>query len=116
MPGKQIIVMALALWLGIMLSPHVLAEEAEEKAGTAEIGGMLADGELAAMRGGEDQYLNDMELSAQLYENQAISNVTGSNIITQDAFAGAKGFATIIQNSGNNVIIQNATILNLRLQ
>jgi hypothetical protein len=112
MPGKQIIVIALALWFGVMLPPHVLADEAD----TAEIGDMLDDSELAAMRGGQDQYLNDMELSAQLYENQAISNVTGTNIITQDAFAGAKGFATVIQNSGNNVIIQNATILNLRLQ
>lgn len=116
MPGKQIIVMALTLWFGVMLSPHALAESAENEAGMTEIGDMLADIELAAMRGGQDQYLSDMDLSAQLYENQAISNVTGTNIITQDAFAGARGFAAIIQNSGNNVIIQNATILNLRLQ
>ena len=71
---------------------------------------------LDTLRGGEDQYLNDMKLYAQLYDNKALSNVTGNNIVSQDAFAGAQGFATVIQNSGNNVIIQNATILNLRMQ
>jgi hypothetical protein len=32
------------------------------------------------------------------------------------SFAGAAGFATAVQNSGNNVLIQNATIINLRVQ
>ncbi|MBS1132429.1 MAG: hypothetical protein H6R16_3431, partial [Proteobacteria bacterium] len=32
------------------------------------------------------------------------------------SFAGAAGFSTVVQNSGNNVLIQNATIINLRVQ
>jgi hypothetical protein len=42
--------------------------------------------------------------------------VTGNNSIADAAFSGASGLATVIQNSGNNVIIQNGTVLNLTLK
>jgi hypothetical protein len=81
-----------------------------------DFGSAVPDDKLGTLRGGQDQTVNDMKLYAQLYDNKVISSVTGNNTVTQDAFAGAQGFATVIQNSGNNVIIQNATILNLRMQ
>jgi len=60
--------------------------------------------------------LGEAQLSAQLYDNQAAGNVTGNNLVTQQAFSGASGVPTVIQNSGNNVIIQNATVLNVQMQ
>lgn len=106
---------AMVLALSTSMLPAYAAEDVTAQP-TGGPGELLTDNELAGLRGGQDQYLNEMELNAQLYDNQALSSVTGTNIITESAFAGAKGFATVIQNSGNNVIIQNATILNLKMQ
>ena len=118
MRSMNYLIIALALFVTASISPNALAAQGDsDSADLSEgFGAALPDSDLGAQRGGQDQYLNDMKLYAQLNDNKAISNVTGGNIVTQDAFAGAKGFATVIQNSGNNVIIQNATILNLRLQ
>ena len=56
--------------------------------------------------------LNDLHENAKLENNSVYSSNTGNNTVSHDAFAGSSGFATVIQNSGNNVIIQNATIVN----
>ena len=55
-------------------------------------------------------------LNAKLFDNSATDNVTGNNTITGGAFAGANGLATVFQNSGNNVIMQSGTVLNLTLK
>lgn len=57
--------------------------------------------------------LNNMNQDATLEDNQIQSSVSGSNSISNGAFSDLGGFATVIQNSGNHVIIQNATIVNL---
>ena len=57
--------------------------------------------------------INRNSLNARLDNNQAIHTFSGDNIISNDAFSGASGLTTAIQNSGNNVIIQDATILNV---
>src|SRR4030066_28754 len=94
-------------------------ESAATEMATPEIlafGEQVTDADLATFRGGSVALqINEMKLDGKLYDNQAIANVTGSNFVTQDAFSGASGFSTVVQNSGNNVIIQNATILNISL-
>jgi hypothetical protein len=45
--------------------------------------------------------------------NTAIGNVTGANAIAGSAFSSAAGMITAIQNTGNNVLIQNSTIVNV---
>lgn len=60
--------------------------------------------------------MSGMELDAVLSQNSIGAAVTGSNIVSNGAFADTHGFATVIQNSGNHVVIQNATILNLILE
>jgi len=81
----------------------------------AAFGEQVSDADLSTYRGGLALQTNEMRLNGNLYNNQAIANITGSNFVTQDAFSGASGFSTVVQNSGNNVIIQNATILNISL-
>ena len=49
-------------------------------------------------------------------ENEAHHLTTGSNAISDGAFAGASGLPIVVQNSGNNVLIQNSTILNLNVK
>lgn len=75
----------------------------------------LSDSALSEYRGGAS-ITNINDLDAALYENSALDTVTGGNFVTDGALAGSSGFATLIQNSGNNVLIQNALILNLQVQ
>ena len=75
----------------------------------------LAADDLAARRGG-DRMSNDIKLNGEVKDNYAKDLTTGSNQITAGAFAGSSGFSTTIQNSGNNVLIQNATILNIQMK
>lgn len=63
-----------------------------------------------------DMQINKIGLAATLDHNVANNSHTGNNLIDNDAFSGSTGFMTVIQNTGNNVIIQNATIINLSLQ
>jgi hypothetical protein len=77
------------------------------------LGEVVADAALEENRGGQAVQISTNNLNATLYENQAVANITGANFVGGGAFAGATGFPTIVQNSGNNVIIQNATVVNL---
>ena len=68
-------------------------------------------------RGGTDLVvLNDIKSDGMVRDNQASNLTTGNNWITEGSFTGAAGFPTVVQNSGNNVLIQNATIINLQVQ
>ena len=75
---------------------------------------MTADA-LASKRGG-DRVANENQLKGMVSDNKASNLTTGSNSITDGAFTGAVGLPTVIQNSGNNVLIQNATIVNVQLK
>lgn len=81
------------------------------------LGSALGDEALAAHRGGQqDAFFNDMRSRATMSQTSATNVGTGMNAISENAFSNANGFPMVIQNTGNNVIIQNSTILNLRLQ
>lgn len=72
---------------------------------------------LDANRGGAQvEVLNKNALDGVVSDNQAYNLTTGSNWVTSGSFADASGLPTVIQNSGNNVLIQNATIINLQVQ
>lgn len=49
-------------------------------------------------------------------DNRAVDVITGSNSIRDGAFANASGLPIVIQNTGANVLIQNATIVNVQLR
>lgn len=75
----------------------------------------LAAAALAQRRGG-NQVFNDNQLKGVVADNKASNLTTGMNVISDGAFAGSVGLPTVIQNSGNNVLIQNATIVNVQLK
>ena len=54
-------------------------------------------------------------IDAELSNNTANNNVTGFNVIDNGAFTEASGIFSIIQNTGNNVIIQDSTIVNVTI-
>lgn len=75
----------------------------------------LDDHSLAASRGGAQ--ISDMKLDGVVAENQAVNiGATGTNVISQGAFTNAAGVPMVVQNSGNNVLIQNATIVNVEVK
>jgi hypothetical protein len=70
---------------------------------------------LAGRRGGAD-VLNDMKLKGVVSDNRAVNVTTGNNVISEGAFAGTTGLPMVVQNTGNNVLIQNATIVNVQVK
>lgn len=75
---------------------------------------VVALADLDALRGGAD-VSNQTLINGAVADNQAYNLTTGSNAISSGSFAGSNGFNTVIQNSGNNVLIQSSTIINLQL-
>jgi len=58
---------------------------------------------------------NNSNLAAELTDNRVSDSVTGYNIIDQGSFNDASGVFSIIQNTGNNVIIQDSTIITITI-
>ncbi|WP_238942167.1 hypothetical protein [Marinobacter sediminum] len=58
--------------------------------------------------------LNETEQNAMVTGNVLSGHsVTGDNMITDQAFSNMSGIATVIQNTGNQVVIQDSTQVNI---
>ena len=73
-------------------------------------------GQLEQARGGDSSMAGTATLGGVVSGNSATNVVSGANAITAGSFAGAAGIPIVIQNSGANVLIQNATIINLQFK
>lgn len=106
--------------LGLCMGMAYAGSPETEAKSLSSWGKPVAAAQLETQRGGTDLgpqlIINRNDLKAKLYDNVAVDNVTGNNSITGNAFAGASGMPIVMQNSGNNVIMQNATILNLTVK
>jgi len=73
--------------------------------------------QLRDMTGGSDttNNINQQTLNGTMSDTEARDTVSGSNVVSGSAFGSSAGLPTVIQNSGNNVLIQNATIVNVRM-
>lgn len=100
------------------ITPLVVAEGAAcQPAASAPFSlAALAPERLERVRGGAEAVWNDMKLNGAVSGNTAVNVATGSNIITNGSFSSASGLPIAIQNSGANVLIQNATIVNVQLR
>ena len=70
---------------------------------------------LAKLSGGTD-VTETMTLNGTVANNSVDHVVNGANVISSGSFTGAMGLPMVIQNSGNAVLIQNATIVNVQFQ
>jgi hypothetical protein len=84
--------------------------QASQASGQAE-----GSANLEGQRGGTDTH-NDMNLDGKVAGNNAVNVMTGANSIDAGSFANMSGIPVVIQNSGANVLIQNATIINLQFK
>nr|WP_240494786.1 carbon storage regulator [Vibrio breoganii] len=48
--------------------------------------------------------------------NTASHTVSGNNILQSGALSDSSGISSVIQNTGNNVLIQNSTVVNLSIE
>jgi hypothetical protein len=92
---------------------HRRAPGAKSKAEALLSAAIISDKELAEDRGGTETNTNNA--TGTVSGNVASQLTTGSNMISQGSFSNSSGIPIVIQNSGNNVLIQNSTILNLQL-
>jgi hypothetical protein len=76
----------------------------------------VTDERLATLHAGADTVSNEMRLNGAVTENTTSNVVSGANTISSGAFSNASGLPVAIQNSGSNVLIQNATIINIQMQ
>ncbi len=79
------------------------------------LGQSVASEVLAKSSGGTD-VTQIIRLNGTVTNNTSDHVLTGSNVIDNGAFNGAAGVPMVIQNTGNSVLIQNATIINVQLQ
>jgi hypothetical protein len=93
-----------------------VAPIAQADVASNSFGKPLSEGSLNGYRGGFEAVKNDMQLSGTVANNVAMDTVSGSNTISDGAFANLNGLPMVIQNSGSNVLIQNATIINVQMQ
>lgn len=70
--------------------------------------------DLEGLRGGESSVENEVLLDGTVTGNTADNIVSGSNSVSDGAFANATGISTVIQNTGSNVLIQNGMVVNVQ--
>jgi hypothetical protein len=74
----------------------------------------MSNDELGEFRGGFiSPTIMNSNMVASLENNAAVNTVSGNNNIGDGAFSNINGFANVIQNSGNNVIIQSSFQVNV---
>jgi hypothetical protein len=111
----------ICLALGILLPATVAAQDSQplrDPPGSGRVAFVAqpVDADtLASTRGGAEVVTNDMTLNGVTANNSARNVTTGDNSISAGSFANMSGLPTVIQNTGANVLIQNATILNLQM-
>ncbi len=77
-------------------------------------GRAAADELLDAARGGSEVTKIDTRLTGSVGGNSASNVTTGANVIQNGSFANMSGIPIVVQNTGANVLIQNATVINLQ--
>lgn len=82
--------------------------------GVDGIGATVDADRLSGLRGGENIVDNRILVDGRVTDNVAEKIVSGANAVGGGAFGNATGINTVIQNTGSNVLIQNAMIVNVQ--
>lgn len=109
-------VLALSAGAGIAEQLPAPQPHATNAFAAAAVAAPVSDDLLARARGGSDQTVIDIRLTGAVAGNTATNISTGANVIEGGSFANMSGIPIVVQNSGANVLIQNATVINLQLK
>ena len=77
-------------------------------------GAAISDEAMSQLRGG-DSPVQISDQDATSAGNTCVVCVSGGNNVGLSSFAGATGVFTVIQNSGNNALLQNTTQVNVSI-
>ena len=113
--GLACVALALALPAQLIAQTAPAPEGANSALQSTGFDNPVATATLAEYRGGTEVVHNEMKLAGTTAGNTAINVATGNNAISAGAFSSMSGLPVVIQNSGANVLIQNAVILNLQI-
>jgi hypothetical protein len=102
------------LFLAAVCSLATLAV-AQEPTPSGRLGEAVGAAALGELRGGAETTTNQMYLQGSTSGNSADRVATGSNSIGQGSFTGMSGIPLVVQNTGANVLIQNAVIVNVKM-
>lgn len=116
-----------ALAVGILLTCGAQAEVSSsapadqvDAVDASGCGDPLTGEQLNELAGGQNiqierilEQITNANLNGQMTSNVLNSTATGYNMLATGALSNVSGIATVIQNSGNQVIINSATILNI---
>jgi hypothetical protein len=91
------------------------SDRADRTAFVAGLGQSVGQDALANLHGGT-RITEQITLNGGVSNNSTSDVSTGFNSIGGGAFSGAVGVPMVIQNSGNSVLIQNATIIDVQIQ
>ncbi|MBB1472411.1 MULTISPECIES: carbon storage regulator [unclassified Luteimonas] len=106
-----------AIAILIMAGAVALASPAPDTAAVAGLGPVVSGDALQMQSGNvglDPGILVEVDNAGTVTGNVAHDNVTGQNVVGGGAFGNAAGISTVIQNSGNNVLIQNGTAVNVQ--
>jgi hypothetical protein len=86
-----------------------------EEPAPAGLGAPISADSLDSQRGGDDTRVdNIIHVNGEVTHNTAHDVVTGANNIQGGSFSDANGIFSVVQNTGANVLIQSATIVNVQ--
>ena len=83
---------------------------------SAGFGAAVPVDQLEDARGGSFETRSHMTLTGSTNGNSAEGVVSGNNVIEAGSFDQMSGLPVVVQNSGSNVLIQNAVIVNMQMQ
>jgi len=109
--------LALAALLAACASSAAYATPPGQEPPPSSFGPATPSDQLQDMSGGSNttNNVNAQTLNGTMSDTEAKGTFSGSNVVSGSAFGSSAGLPTVIQNSGNNVLIQNATIVNIRM-
>lgn len=130
---KYLITVLVILFGGFLMAQGALAEPVaaplavlENGSGPPGVGSALSSDDLEGVNGrkGVDLSIKEINgifsstdlngfLTQNTIEGDNSKFITGGNTISTGAFSNMNGIATVIQNSGNQVLIQNATVVDV---
>lgn len=116
-------VLGMAWALGVLAAepparPPPASASAKAPAGTPVVAGLgsgVASSVLANLSGGSNVSEN-ITITGNVSDTSTENVSTGMNWIGGGSFGNAAGLPIVIQNTGNSVLIQNATVVNVQMQ
>ncbi|GAB3105436.1 hypothetical protein G8770_13520 [Aestuariicella hydrocarbonica] len=108
-----------ALWLAVVCcSSMVSSVGAAASEEVLELGTSAITSDVLSHQNGKSDLdlqfqISESQQNALLQDNQLSNSVTGDNSLTDNALSSATGITTVIQNTGNQVIIQGTTMVNV---